>query len=87
VASMLAPWVIHCLLILLRVAFFTLWERKIIGAIHQRVGPNKLGVFGLLQPILDALKLLTKHTLNPSQANRRMYQGAPVVSLGISLAL
>ena len=48
--------------VLLGVAFFTLVERKVIGLIHYRKGPNKVIILGLLQPISDAAKLLTKET-------------------------
>lgn len=46
--------------VLLRVAFFTLVERKVIGLMHYRKGPNKLVIWGISQPISDATKLLTK---------------------------
>lgn len=57
------------LLVLLSVAFFTLFERKFIGLIHSRLGPNKVSLFGLLQPILDAVKLLTKVKFTPTESN------------------
>ena len=52
------------------VAYLTLWERKLIGWMHVRRGPNRVGPFGLLQPIADAVKLLFKEVLVPAQASR-----------------
>lgn len=74
-------WFIQCLLIFLSVAFFTLFERKIIGFFHNRLGPNKVSFLGLLQPLLDAFKLLTKQSLTPLQANKLAYRLAPLSSL------
>ena len=50
------------------VAYLTLWERKFLGWIQVRVGPNRVGPLGLLQPIADALKLAEKQWQNPAQA-------------------
>lgn len=84
---LLCAIVVSFLLVLLRVAFFTLFERKLIGLIHSRVGPNKVGVAGLIQPILDAVKLLTKVKHTPVEANFLSYNLSPGVSLGISLLI
>lgn len=70
-------WLIQCLLILLSVAFFTLFERKVMGLFHLRWGPNKVSFVGLLQPILDALKLFTKQNLTPLRSNKLVYHLAP----------
>jgi NADH-quinone oxidoreductase subunit H len=59
----------------------------VIGAIHQRLGPNKLRVSGILQPLMDAFKLLSKHSLSPTQVNNLTYQAIPVYSLMVSLVL
>ena len=50
------------------VAYLTLWERRLIGWMHIRLGPNRVGPWGLLQPIADALKLMFKEVIAPTQA-------------------
>lgn len=83
----LLSWLIHCLLILLSVAFFTLFERKVMGLFHSRLGPNKVSFIGLTQPLLDAFKLLTKQNLVPLASNKISYGLAPHLSLFLSLFL
>lgn len=78
-------WLVHCLLVLLSVAFFTLFERKVIGLFHNRVGPNKVSFIGIVQPLLDAFKLLTKQNMVPLQANKFTYGFAPHLALLLSL--
>lgn len=68
------------------VAYLTLAERKIIGWMQVRVGPNRVGPLGLLQPIADALKLLMKEVIVPSGANKFLFIGAPVLSIMPALA-
>jgi len=71
--------------LLISVAYFTLAERKILGAIQRRRGPNVIGVFGLLQPLSDGLKLFVKEAIFPSNANKFIFQASPVVTFLISL--
>ena len=61
------------------VAYLTLWERKLIGWMHIRLGPNRVGPLGLLQPIADALKLLLKEIIAPAQASKVLYFIAPIM--------
>ena len=56
--------------LLIAVAFFTLAERKIMGAMQRRSGPHHVGFWGLLQPFADAAKLLTKQTIVPNKSQR-----------------
>lgn len=72
-------------LLLISVAYFTLAERKILGVIQRRRGPNVIGIFGLLQPLSDGLKLLLKETIIPSSANKIIFLAAPVLTFFISL--
>ncbi len=68
------------------VAYLTYAERKVIGAIQLRKGPNVVGAFGLLQPLADGLKLFTKEMIIPTQANRGVFLLAPVLTFGLALA-
>jgi NADH-quinone oxidoreductase subunit H len=68
------------------VAYLTLWERKLIGWMHVRNGPNRVGPLGLLQPIADALKLLTKEIIIPSQASRGLYILGPIMTIMPAMA-
>jgi NADH-quinone oxidoreductase subunit H len=68
------------------VAYLTLWERKAIGFTQIRVGPNRIGPLGLLQPIADALKLLTKEIILPSAANRGLFYLGPIMTIMPALA-
>lgn len=78
-------WLVHCLLLLLSVAFFTLFERKVMGLFHNRLGPNKVSYIGVLQPLLDAFKLLTKQSIVPSRSNKFTYNVSPCLALVLSL--
>jgi NADH-quinone oxidoreductase subunit H len=71
--------------LLISVAYFTLAERKILGAIQRRKGPNVVGVYGLLQPLSDGFKLLVKETIIPSNANRILFILSPIFTFFLSL--
>ena len=72
--------------IILCVAYLTYWERKMIGFMHIRRGPTRVGYRGLLQPFADVFKLLTKEIIVPANANRLLFVLAPVVTLMPALA-
>ena len=65
--------------VILCVAYLTLWERKLIGWIQVRIGPNRVGPRGLLQPFADVLKLLFKELIVPTNANKALYLAGPVL--------
>ncbi|WP_424683992.1 NADH-quinone oxidoreductase subunit NuoH [Frateuria sp. YIM B11624] len=67
--------------LILAVAMFVYWERKVIGWMHVRMGPNKVGPWGLLQAFADVVKLLIKEVILPSSANRFLYYLAPLLAL------
>lgn len=71
--------------VLLSVAFMTIIERKQLAAHQRRVGPNTTGYYGVLQPFSDALKLILKETVIPSQSNKVLFYLAPVSTLIFSL--
>ena len=68
------------------VAYLTLWERKFLGWMQVRIGPNRVGPWGLLQPISDALKLLTKEILVPAKANKELFFIGPVLTIMPAMA-
>ena len=71
--------------LLISVAYFTIAERKLMGSIQRRRGPNVIGFLGLLQPLADGLKLFVKETILPSNSNLYMFLLAPVLSFVLSL--
>lgn len=72
--------------LLICIAYLTLAERKTLGAMQRRKGPNVLGFFGLLQPLADGLKLMAKETIVPSTSNNLLFIFAPVLTFGLSLS-
>jgi NADH-quinone oxidoreductase subunit H len=86
VAWILIKIVAIVLPVLACVAYLTLWERKLIGWMHIRLGPNRVGPFGLLQPIADALKLMTKEIIMPSQASKGLYILGPIMTIMPAMA-
>ena len=71
--------------VLLAIAFMTILERKQLAAHQRRVGPDTVGYFGILQPFSDAMKLILKETIIPSQSNKVLFYLAPVSTLIFSL--
>ncbi len=68
------------------VAYLTLWERKLLGFMQVRHGPNRTGPWGLLQPIADAVKLLTKEIIRPTAANKPLFFLGPLMAIMPALA-
>ena len=71
--------------LLLFIAYLTYFERKVIGAIQLRKGPNVVGPFGLFQPIADGIKLLTKETIFPENSNKLIFIFSPILTFTLAL--
>lgn len=78
-------YVLLVVFVLIAVAYSTLLERKVMAAMQRRMGPNVVGVLGLLQPLADGLKLLVKEPIIPRKANRFLFIAAPIIVLVLSL--
>ena len=72
--------------LMLGLAYLTYFERKVIGYMHVRIGPNRVGPWGLLQPIADGLKLLLKEVVVPTNASKKVFIIAPMLAIAPALA-
>jgi NADH-quinone oxidoreductase subunit H len=90
IAGMLA-WIVVCILaiavpLIIAVAMYVWWERKVIGWMHVRMGPNSVGPFGLAQTFADVFKLLLKEVLIPQKSSRVLFIMAPLIALAPAFA-
>ncbi len=83
--GLITEWVIKAVVLLLigltGFAYLTLYERKALARLQVRIGPNRAGPFGLLQPIADAVKLIFKEELIPAEADKRIFILAPIITV------
>src|SRR5450756_2448122 len=83
--AMILEWIIKSVLILLVMtggfAYTTLYERKVLARMQVRIGPNRAGPMGLLQPIADAVKLIFKEELIPARADKLIFIMAPIITV------
>jgi len=87
-AWLLIRIVLYTLLpLILLVAYYTYAERRVIGAMQARIGPNRIGPWGLFQPFADVIKLLLKEIILPKEANRYLFLIAPILSIAPAFAV
>lgn len=86
-ALLTIQWVCIAMIVTLNVIILIWLERKISGFIQERLGPNRLGPYGIFQTIADAIKLLTKQDIIPSQTDRWIFKSAPMLFLVVSVML
>lgn len=83
--AMIWEWVIKsviiCLMMTIGFAYVTLYERKVLARIQVRIGPNRAGPFGMLQPLADAVKLIFKEELTPATADKKIFFIAPIITV------
>ena len=84
-ALLIVEWIIEAFLIIFVLlggfAYLTLFERKALARIQVRIGPNRAGPFGVLQPIADAVKLIFKEELTPTRAYKFIFVLAPIITV------
>jgi NADH-quinone oxidoreductase subunit H len=89
--ALVVEWIIKSLLIIAMMiigfAYLTYYERKVLARIQVRIGPNRAGPFGLLQPIADALKLIFKEELTPGTADKLIFIMAPIITVVPALVI
>ena len=84
-SGMIIEWIIKALIICLGLtagfAYTTLYERKVLASIQLRIGPNRAGPFGFLQPVADGIKLIFKEELTPANADKVLFFAAPIITV------
>ncbi len=86
ISEIVAKIIVIVLILLVSVAYLTFLERKIIGYMQTRIGPNRVGLFGLGQPFADVIKLIGKEIIFPTASNRFLFIIAPIISIATALA-